>query len=317
MPQERTSYLLLLRNPSAAARRDAVSQLKELGVIVVAQFSGLAVEVLATADQVAALARIGLFEARLKGPMKAEHLEKLTAEQGQIVARWNARFGASYRKLKEDVSKLGKPWVPKDCASPCHTRQSRPRTSWLSSRGTKSGPNVRSFLHRRPTARRAANPSGRCRPIISRSSRSNSQTRTRIPTLAYHLARLAWRLGRRYERVLLKLPPDLIAEILEVFFAEAACWKMTGEMAVGIVFVESSRSGGPKFSNSERNDICNEILAGQSWLTSEHPEGNLSWVYDIQMIKIDVANGSGDPAEDVLARSGHGARQLQRPDLFC
>ena len=31
MPQERTSYLLLLRNPSAAARRDAVSQLKELG----------------------------------------------------------------------------------------------------------------------------------------------------------------------------------------------------------------------------------------------------------------------------------------------
>jgi hypothetical protein len=73
---------------------------------------------------------------------------------------------------------------------------------------------------------------------------------------------------------------------------------MTGEMAVGIVFVESSRSGGPKFSNSERNDICNEILGGHSWLTSEHPEGNLSWVCDIQFIKIDVANGSGDPQED-------------------
>ena len=39
---------------------------------------------------------------------------------------------------------------------------------------------------------------------------------------------------------------------------------MTGEMAVGIVFVESSRSSGPKFSNSERNDICNEILAAST-----------------------------------------------------
>jgi hypothetical protein len=34
MAQERTSYLLLLRNPSPSARRDAVRQLKELGVIV-------------------------------------------------------------------------------------------------------------------------------------------------------------------------------------------------------------------------------------------------------------------------------------------
>ena len=298
MPQERTSYLLLLRNPSAAARRDAVSQLKELGVIVVAQFSGLAVEVLATADQVAALARIGLFEARLKGPMKAEHLEKLTAEQGQIVALWNARFGASYRKLKEDVSKLGKPWGAEGLREPLPYTAIAPE-DFLAVVTRYEERTKRKVVPAPATDRKKGSKPER--PMSADNFKKFEKQLAdayKNPTLAYHLARLAWRLGRRYERVLLKLPPDLIAEILEVFFAEAACWKMTGEMAVGIVFVESSRSGGPKFSNSERNDICNEILAGQSWLTSEHPEGNLSWVYDIQMIKIDVANGSGDPAED-------------------
>jgi hypothetical protein len=97
MPQERTSYLLLLRNPSATARQDAVSQLKDLGVTVVAQFGSVAIEVLATADQAEAIANLGMFSARLKGPMKAEHLEKLTPEQRQIVGIWNARFAGNYR----------------------------------------------------------------------------------------------------------------------------------------------------------------------------------------------------------------------------
>lgn len=298
MAQERTSYLLLLRHPSASARRDAVSQLKELGIVVVAQFSGAAIEVLATGDQIAALARLGLFSARLKGPMKTEHLEKLTAEQRQIVGLWNARFGASYRRLKEDVSKVGEAWGAEGLREPLPYTAIGPE-DFLALVARYEERTKRRILPAPPTAGRKGGQSER--PMSADEFR---KLETRLadayknPTLAYHLARLARRLGRRYESVLLKLPPELIAEILEAFFAEAACWEMTGEMAVGIVFVESSRSGGPKFTNSERNDICNEILAGQSWLTSQHPEGNLSWVYDIQMIKIDVANGSGDPDED-------------------
>jgi PLAT/LH2 domain-containing protein len=298
MPQERTSYLLLLRNPSAAARRDAVSQLKELGITVVAQFGGVAIEVLATADEATAVAGLGLFSARLKGPMKSENLEKLTREQRQIVGIWNARYGASYRRLKEDDSKLGRAWSAEGLREPM------PYTAigaedFLAVVARYEERTKRKILPAPPPARSESG-----RPERPMSADDFRQFEKRLadayknPTLAYHLARLARRLGRRYESVLLKLPPDLIAEIIQVFFAEAACWKMTGEMAVGIVFVESSRSGGPKFSNSERNDICNEILAGQSWLTSQHPEGNLSWVYDIQMIKIDVANGTGDPDED-------------------
>lgn len=297
MPQERISYLLILRNPSPAARRDAVSQLKELGVTVVAQFGSVAIEVLATTDQATAFGGWGLFAARLKGPMKAEHLEKLSSEQRQIVELWNARFGAGYRRLKEDVSKVGLAWGAEGLREPL------PYTAigaedFLALVARYEERTKRRILPAQTTARRKGTRA--VRPMSADAFKKFEKRladKYKNPTLAYHLARLARRLGRRYEAVLLRLPPELIAEILEIFFGEAACWKMTGEMAVGIVFVESSRSGGPKFSNSERNDICNEILAGHSWLTSEHPEGNLSWVYDIQMIKIDVANGSGDPDE--------------------
>lgn len=296
MPQERTSSLLLLRNPSTAARQEAVRQLREMGVAVVAQFGGVAIEVLATRDQAEAIANLGMFASRLRGPMKTEHLEKLSAEQRQIVAIWNARFAPSYRKLKDDDTNVGKAWSDED------RREPLPYTA--------IGPEafielVRKYEER--TKKKLLPPEPRTkkgkpqRPMSADDFRKFEKRLAdayKNPTLAYHLARLLQRLDRRYESVLLRLPPELLQEIFELFFAEAGCWRMTGEMSVGIVFVESSRSGGPKFSNSERTDICNEILGGHSWLTSEHPEGNLSWVYDIQMIKIDVANGSGDPQED-------------------
>ena len=296
MPQERTSSLLLLRNPSTAARQEAVRQLREMGVAVVAQFGGAAIEVLATRDQAEAIATLGMFASRLRGPMKTEHLEKLSAEQRQIVAIWNARFAPSYRKLKDDDTNVGKAWSDED------RREPLPYTA--------IGPEafielVRKYEER--TKKKLLPPEPRTkkgkpqRPMSADDFRKFEKRLAdayKNPTLAYHLARLLQRLDRRYESALLRLPPELLQEIFELFFAEAGCWRMTGEMSVGIVFVESSRSGGPKFSNSERTDICNEILGGHSWLTSEHPEGNLSWVYDIQMIKIDVANGSGDPQED-------------------
>ena len=299
MSTKRTPYLLLVQHPSPTSRREAVRQARDLGVTIVAQFGGVAIEVLATPDQAASLADLGLFSGRLKGPMKRENTQKLTSQQRQVVELWNARFSAGYRKLKKDLTHVGKPWNAEGLKEPL------PYTSidaddfrlLLTQYEERTG---RRLLPPTPRGRKDKS-AGKAERPMSAQEFTNFEKRLAAayenPTLAYHLARLARRLGRRYDTVFLKLPPDLLREILEHFFAEAACWKMTGEMAVGIVFVESSRSGGPKFSASERNDICNEILAGHSWLTSEHPEGNLSWIYDIQMVKIDVANGSGDPDE--------------------
>jgi len=294
MAQQRSAYLLLVRQPSATSRREAARQARELGVTVVAHFGAVAVEVLATDTQAEALADLGVFSARLAGPMKREHMEELTPEQRQVVDLWNARFGPGYRKLKKDLTNVGKRWSAEGLREPLPY--------------TAIGPE--DFLElvdrwEKRTGRRLALPAPRAQKGAGRPMSADQFKRLEKrlaeaydnPTLAYHLARLVTRLDPRYESVLLKLPADLISELVELFFAEAACWKMTGEMSVGIVFVESSRSGGPKFSTSERNDICNEILAGHSFLTTEHPEGNLSWIYDIQMASINVANGSGDPDE--------------------
>jgi len=275
--------------------RDAARLLRELGTRVVAQFGAVAVEAQATDDQAAAAAALGMFSARLKGPMKAEHLEELTREQRQIVDLWNARFSQGYKKLKDDLTHAGKPWSAPGMREPLPYTAIEPGefrrlvAQYEERTGRRAMP---------PTERatRAARPRAMpAKAFIAYEKQLAAAYKN--PKLAYHLARLAHRLGPRDRQALLKLPPDLIREILERFFGEAACWKMTGEMSVGIVFVESSRTGGPKFSTSERNDICNEILSGHSWLTSEHPDGNLSWVYDIQNVKIAVANGTGDPDE--------------------
>lgn len=295
MPRQLTPYLFLLRQPSPAAQHEAARQLKELGATVVAQFKSVAIEALVTADQATAASALGLFSARLKGPMKSEHLEKLTAEQRAIVDLWNARFAAGYRKLKADLTHVGKPWSAPGLKEPMPFTAIEPEE-------------FRRIVDRyeERTGRRVVpTPDRKSQPGRALSSKAFAAYEKQLAVaykdarLAYHLSRLAHRLSLsdRDRRALLKLPLDLIRELLDAFFGEAACWKMTGEMSVGIVFVESSRSGGPKFSSSERNDICNEILSGHSWLTSEHPEGNLSWVYDIQTVKIDVANGSGNPDE--------------------
>ena len=115
--------------------------------------------------------------------------------------------------------------------------------------------------------------------------------------LAYHLARLAYRLGPRYYEVIAQLPGRLIELIWEWLFPEATCWRMTGEMSVGLVFVESSQSGGPKFTSAERNEVCAEIVTGLNWLSSQHPSGDLSWVYDLQFISIAVADGTNSSNE--------------------
>ena len=57
-------------------------------------------------------------------------------------------------------------------------------------------------------------------------------------------------------------------------------------------------SGGPKFSASERDDVCDEIIDGLNWLAEQHPTGNLSWIFDLQFVTVDVADQSGDPVED-------------------
>jgi hypothetical protein len=177
MPRQLTPYLFLLRQPSPAAQHEAARQLKELGATVVAQFKSVAIEALVTGDQATAASAFGIFSARLKGPMKSEHLEKLTAEQRAIVDLWNARFAAGYRKLKADLTHVGKPWSAPGLKEPMPFTAIERKSSAESSTATKNGRDAECF--RRRTAR--ASLGARCRRRRSRHTKSNWPPPTRIP----------------------------------------------------------------------------------------------------------------------------------------
>jgi hypothetical protein len=289
-----TPYLFLLRRPSVDARRSAARWLRELGATVVAQYGDGAIEALVTPERARAASEIGLFSAQLKGPMSAEHLENLGPGQRAIVELWNARFSSGYRELEKDLSMTGRSWGEPEVDEPLpySAIDAEDFERLVSEYEDRTGDRLI-----KPGERDDERPQERLTGEEFVDFERRLADRYDNPTLAYHLARLAQRLGPRHRDVLLRLPDELIEELIRRFFREAACWRMTGEMSVGLVFVESSRADGPAFSTSERNEICQEILAGHSWLTSQHPSGELSWVYDFQFVRIDVPDGAGDPDE--------------------
>ncbi|MGY2033398.1 PLAT/LH2 domain-containing protein [Nocardia gipuzkoensis] len=289
--QRKAPYLFLLARPSAAARREAVAKLRELGATVVAQFPQVAVEALATAVQAEAIAQLGMFSAQLKGPMKQEHLEALDERQRDVVSQWNTRFTSDYRQLRKDSAHVGKSWGDAERQPPHPFTFIDPRDflALLTRYEQRTGVRVTPSEPRQVGL-----------PVAEEFIVYEQRLAGHLddPSLAYHLSRLAFQLGPQYMDLMFVLPEPLIEELTEILFGEAACWKMTGEMAVGIVFVESSRTSGPRFTATERRQIRQEIFDGLSWLASQHPEGDLSWIYDTQFVTIDIANGSGDPAED-------------------
>jgi hypothetical protein len=316
-PGPRRSYLLLLARPSMGARAEAARALRAAGVTVLAQYGSVALEVLATPPEVESAQALGLFSAALKGSMKREHLERLTAEQREVVEQWNVRFAPGYRRGQQANAPLrGRSWGD-DLAAPAPYSAIDPEEfrAFLAEYERETGTSIgkgQSPAKKPPRA------------MTTRAAVALERRITRAtgdPTIAYHLVRLAARLDPREAEALRDLDDDLIEAIRRRFFLEAACWRMTGEIAVGIVLVESSRRGGPTFGATERAEIHQEILDGLNWLASEHPAGDLSWVYDVQSVRIDVADGDAsdancpnssaleagwrDPAMAAIAYEGH------------
>lgn len=284
---ERVPYLLLLARPSAAARTESVRSLRDRGLPVLTQYGNIALEVLATPDEAATLNDLGTFAAVLKTAMKLQHMERLTDEQRRIVALWNTRFSQGYLRGEQRAEALrGRPWDDPEFAAPGPHSAIDPEDfldflrEYEERTGEKSAPE--------PTE-----PSSGWPPTGAEFQEFERRLLERYndPTIAYHLARLAVRLGPRFRDYFFDLSKEFIDAWWDRFFSEPGCWRMTGEMSVGIVFVESSRHGGPTFSTSERNEVCQEVIDGLNFLAAEHPGHNLSWVLDFQFIRIDVADG--------------------------
>ncbi|SNT48803.1 PLAT/LH2 domain-containing protein [Asanoa hainanensis] len=291
-----TPYLLLLAQSSTAARRDAARQLREAGITVVAQYGRVAVEVVATTEQIARVR--GAFADVLRTAMKAEHLERLTDEQRTVVRQWNVRFTAGYRELRRDRTRLGRSWGDprSDFPAPYSPVEQDELDAFVADYEQRTG--RRAFPDRPDEPERGGRPEPFVGQTFQRYERLLAE-RLDDPTAAYHLARIAWRLGPTYRRLFLRIDPEFLAALLHRFFqAEATCWEMTGEISVGLVFVESADPDGPRFDDSERDEVCQEILDGLNWLAAAHPGGDLSWVYDLQFTRIGAPNGDEDVCGD-------------------
>lgn len=287
------TYLFLLSQQTAETRKEAIKKLKELGMTVTILHGTVAIEALGNADQAKKSAESGIFILMLDQPANEEALNKLDKKQRQIVEIWSARFSPEYSRLKEDKSKAGKPWESKKMKQP-FPYTAIPMEDFVRMVHEYEKRTGKILTPKKTEKKRRMTP----QELVE-----YERTLTKIygdPTIAYHLARLAYRLSPEWYDVIKNLPKDLLDKICETYISVCpapappapACWEMTGIVSVGIVFVESSLPNGPKFGTSERANIQNRITDGLSWLSTQHPQHNLSWLYDVQNISINVPNGN-------------------------
>jgi hypothetical protein len=288
------NYLFLLQHSSIEARKIAVNNVRESGVVVTAQHGTAAIEVLCDAAKAEALFDSGLFLSYSAKKISPEAQKKLTGEHKAVIDLWNIRFSKGYQKMKKDKVNYGKSWGSKELKEPApYTKFDTERLKELlrsaEEKGKQTGSDKTQFNEKDI-------------PKIEERFRRFTSNETDLQ----HLVKMLYYLDKRQKKLLFTIDWELLKEILEILFREAACWKMTGEMSVGIVFVESSLAGGPKFGNNERNEICAEIIDGFNYLSSQHPSGNLSWVYDLQFISINTPNGpDNDDTSNVAGGEAH------------
>jgi hypothetical protein len=284
----KVNYLTLIKEPSVENRMAAMETLTGLHIRALTVYEDCAIEVLASRDEAQLLRDSQLFKGIFKSAITKEHFERLSDRERIIAGLWNERFSPEYRAKTKNKKHYGKSWGGhKDLKEPLpYTRFDEVAVMQEMDKYFRDYPE-------------AENTKG----FAELAGKHRSETFARFekaktaPEVLHNLKTLYDRLSPRYKKLLLLLDWEIIENIIKWFFLEAACWKMNGEISVGIVFVESSRDGGPEFGTTERNEICDEIITGLNWLASQQPAGNLTWVMDFQFVRIDVADGTGDPDE--------------------
>ena len=119
---------------------------------------------------------------------------------------------------------------------------------------------------------------------------SFSNTITETPTWIEDLNYLFIEMPKKVSDTIIDALDGLSDEVLKAigYFTGSTCKKMEGKVAVGVIFIESSIDGGPKFKSTDKIILLSNLYKAHSYLTNKKPEPkNLSWYYDIQNIKIE------------------------------
>lgn len=291
----RTPQLLLLNRPSGEACRIAAQYVRKLGGRVVSQHGEVAIEARLTAAQGDAVDDSGLFSVRLTGPMSEEGLARLNEQQHLYVRQWNSRFRDEYREMKKRPPIRGVSWGAGDGLVPPlpYTPIERVDFDKIIQRYEESTGTTVLDKERYDTKRRKP-----LSPEEFVEYEKRLRERYGDETLAYTLSRMGYRFGAAYLELFESLSEDVVDAVLtDPGFPDTGP-ELHGRVAVGIVFVESSLDGGPTFSTSERNDICDQIIDGLNWLADQHPTNDLTFVFNIQFVSIAVQEEPDDPQDE-------------------
>jgi len=77
--------------------------------------------------------------------------------------------------------------------------------------------------------------------------------------------------------------------------------RLTGKVAVGLVIVEGPTSD-LKFNSAERIKVVAEVQNGLSWLGSKSSPAAITWVYDIQVVKVTATPSPADSFDQKESR---------------
>lgn len=296
----RRDHIFLINRPNRESRAESVRYLRDLGVKVLAVDGDNAIVGAATSRHVESAASSGLFGLITSQPIGRETLEGLEKESPHHIAvarRWNYRWSPAYLKAKKRQANRGVSWGSADHTphTPTPLREPDDVIEFVTQHLDAKDPKEILDRYQGKDGRlgKMAPPGKRSREDLDR-LRELFLERVKDENVAYQVALMAYFLPVVWIEVLL-----VIEVIILIALAEVECWKMENEIAVAVVFVESSKSGGPKFSSSDRSKLETEVVAGLNWLAAEAPTAaQLTWVYEWQYISIDVADGSADQYED-------------------
>jgi hypothetical protein len=306
------NILLYLKDATVTGRKKAAAALRKKGITVLAQYGNTALEVLVTDKESTWIQSTSHFSESFEGAISATVLKRMDTEGKQIAKVWNERQDSApsvegIAGAGAEKSNRGLSWGTKGFDEP------RPHTDISGSFFLKTLQEKRANDSALPTTKRKGFSPARSKKSYA-TIYAQLLTKLKDPTKVYHLARLAI-IRPDLEATILAMPKSEVNELFEASrtdranlgFApeaaaaaapEAACWRLDGEISVGVVFVESSKTGGPTFSSADRITLLSEVETGLNWLASQHPLGKVTWVYNFQYVKIDVADGTNNSTED-------------------
>jgi len=74
--------------------------------------------------------------------------------------------------------------------------------------------------------------------------------------------------------------------------------RMTDRIAVGLIIV-SGPTADLQFTAAETQKVVAEVQNGLGWQASQNPAANISWIYDIHSVQVNVQPGGPGPKEDL------------------